>query len=250
MASEPIRDEPKKGRGSSDNNLRDLIVFFVVFFAVFFVVGFNNGRKDLSKPESIRAFVISRTRLEHNSDTNRLVYGRSNRDVWSFDVKSNSPQLEGSIHELAMSESKKPKIIGGDSSFLRSFLNMGTAAFAVPELATMLTKGGNYGQVIVRVLGGSTGYSAGYLISDRLFPPKCNDPAIIDWLSYKITDSDYSEIKRKSLLILIDKWQETGGKPDVKLRAVTERLRRPDYIPKNEDFSVFAELVSAPNQSL
>jgi hypothetical protein len=248
MASEPIRDEPKRGGGSSDNNLGGLIVFFLLFFAAFFVLGFNNGRKDLSKPENIKDFVISRTRLLHSGDTNRLVYGRLNRDaVWWLDVKSNSVWRGGSTHQPAM-ESKKLKMIAGDSSLLRSLLGSGTVTFALTELGTMLKQGGDYRQVIGRIVGASTGYSAGYLISDRLFPPKYDDPAIINWL-WHLTDSDYSEIKRKSLINLIDKWEETGGASDEKLRALKEKLYR-ENIPSNEDFSVFAELVSAPNQSL
>jgi hypothetical protein len=249
MASEPIRDEPKQGEGSSENTLGGLIVFFVLFFAVFFVLGFNNGRKDLSKQENIKDFVISRTRLLHSGDTNRLVYGRSNRDVWGVDVKSNSPLLGGSMHQLAMFESKKNlKTIAGDSSFLR-LLWGSPVVFTLPELVTMVKKGGDYRKIIAQIVGAGCGYYAGYWTSDRLFPPKYDDPAIINWLSH-ITDSDYSEIKRQSLINLIDKWEQTGGKSDEQLGELEERLHRPQYIPSNEDFSVFAELVSAPNQSL
>jgi hypothetical protein len=257
MASEPICDEPKQRAGSSDDNLGTLIVLSLLFFAIFFYFGFNNGRKYLSKAENIKEFVSSRTRLLHSGDTNLLVYGRSNHDVCTLDVKSNSVRLGGSMHQLAISESKKPKTISGDSSFLRMFLGGGTRVFTLTELVTIVKQGGNYRQVIVRIVGAGTCYSAGYLISDRLFPPKYDDPAIINWLSH-ISDSDYSEIKRRSLINLLDKWEQTAKKSaqqiidsdsDEKLRALKERLYEAKYIPSNEDFSVFAELVSAPNQS-
>ena len=209
MASEPIGDEPKQGAGSSDDNLA-LIGLFLLFFAISFGVGLYNGRKDLSKAENIKTFVISHTRLVHSGDTNRLVFGPSNRDVWTLDLKSNSVRLGGSMSQIAMSESTNWKTIAVDSPFLRTFL-VGPVVLTVTNLVTMVKKGGDYRKIIAQIVGVGTGFSAGYWIAEHLFPPSYDDPAIIKWLS-SISDSDSSEIKKRFLRNLFRNREEIAKK--------------------------------------
>ena len=248
MASGPIGDEPKQGAGSSDDSIGAVIVLALLFFTIFFVLGFCKARKEHSHPDYIKLFVIMHTRLVHSGDTNRLVYGPSNgAAVWMLDLKSNSASVDP-MRELAMLESTNPKTIAVDSSLVQTFLGVWT----VKDLITMANKGGDYRKIIAIIVGAGTGFYAGYLISDRLFPPRYDDPAIMKWL-LGISD-DYSENKRLSLKLFIKNREEIAkksaqqiidGDSDEKLRAyklLADRLRDPKYVPSNEDFSVFAEV--------
>ncbi len=239
MASEPIGDEPKQGAGSSDDNIGAVIGLALLFFAIFSVLGFNNGRKEHSKPEYIKNFVIKHTRLVHIGDTNRLVYGDAE---WMLDLKTNSVKLGDPVRQqLATLESRNPKIIAVDSSLLQTFFDGAPAALTLNEVITMVEKGGDYRKIIAQIVGAATGYSAGYWVANRFFPLKHDDPAIMKWL---LSSRDHSEIRRRS-------WQEIAKKSAQqtidsnsaeKLRGVEDSLGNPEYVPSNEDFSVLAEV--------
>jgi hypothetical protein len=243
MASRPIDGEPKKGAGSSDDSVGALIGLALLFFAIFFFLGFKEARKQQTQPGSIALFVIFHARLVHSGDTNYLVYGPS-KDPWMLDLKTNSASVDP-MGDLAMLESTNPKTIAVDSSLLQIFLAGAPAALTIPELVTMVKKGGDYRKIIAQIVGAGPGFFAGDWVANRFFPLKHDDPAIMKWL--RSISNDYSEIRRLSWQAIAKKsaQQITDGESAEKLHAikrVEESLRNPKYVPTNEDFSVFAEV--------
>jgi hypothetical protein len=252
MASGPTDDEPKQGAGPSDDSmgaLIGLIGLVLLFFAIFFFLGFNEAKKQQRQPGAIARFVIFHTRLVHIGDTNHLVYGDAE---WMLDLKTNKVKLGDPVRQqLAMLGSANPKIIAVDSSFLQIFFGSAPAALTLPDLVTMVKKGrGDYRKIIAQIVGAGTGFFAGCWVANCFFPLKHDDPAIMKWL---LSSRDHSEIKKLFLSELSKNRKETAKKSAQqtidsdsaeKLRAykLEERLGNPEYVPTNEDFSVFVEV--------
>lgn len=251
MASGPTDDEPKQGAGPSDDNmgaLIGLIGLVLLFFAIFFFLGFKEAKKQQRQPGAIARFVILHTRLVHIGDTNHLVYGNAE---WMLDLKANKVKLGDPVgQQQAMLGSAIPK----DSSLLQNFFGTAPAALTLQELVTILKKGGDYrkiiAQIIAQMVGAGTGFFTGRWVANSFFPLKHDDPAIMKWLS---SSRDHSEIKKLFLIELIKNRKEIAKKSAQqtidsdsaeKLRAyevVENSLGNPEYVPSNEDFSVFAE---------